>query len=132
MKTFTITSQPFYEQYNQCYKNILTINTEPQGPLKQYVRKINFPPLSPFQREGPCNPIPRCGLAIYNLNHFSCNIMTPNEIPELISFLQQNGYCIETQLTNMLNQSNIKLSNKSLVFNVTYYGENQPNFVYIR
>jgi hypothetical protein len=33
----------------------------------------------------------------------------------------------------MLNQSEVKLTNRKLVFNVTYYGEgNQPNIVYIR
>jgi hypothetical protein len=58
--------------------------------------------------------------------------MTPDEIPGLISFLQSNGYQIETQITNMLNQSEIKLSNQRLAFTVTYYGANQPNIVYMR
>lgn len=139
MKSFTITSQPFYDQYNQCYKNILTVNAMPKGPLHKFIRKINMPYLSPFQRESPCNPIPKCVLAIQNISadfacysKFGCDLMTPNEIPELISFLQHNGYQIETQITNMLNQSEVKLTNKRLVFNVTYYGENQPNITYIR
>ena len=54
------------------------------------------------------------------------------EIPDLISFLQANGYQIETQITNMLNQSEIKLSNKRLAFSATYYGANQPNITYMR
>jgi hypothetical protein len=58
--------------------------------------------------------------------------MTPNEIPDLISFLQANGYQIETQITNMLNQSEIKLSDKRLAFTATYYGDNQPNIMYMR
>lgn len=138
MKTFTITSQPYYDKYNQCYKNIMTVNAEPQGPFKQLVRKITFPKLSPFQVNSPCNPIEKCGFAIYNLepsyscNKSDCNLMTPNEIPYLVSFLQQNGYQIETQITNMLNQSSIKLTNKQLAFTATYYGENQPNIVYMR
>jgi hypothetical protein len=33
VKTFTITSQPYYDQYNECYKNILMVNAEPLGPL---------------------------------------------------------------------------------------------------
>ena len=113
MKTFTITSQSYYEQYNQCYKNILMVNVEPQGPLRRFVRRIKLPKLSPFQVEGPCNPIQKCGLALQGIN-YSCNntLMTPNEIPDLITFLLSNGYQIETQLTNMLNQSEIKLSDK--------------------
>jgi len=159
MKTFTITSQPFYDQYNQCYKNIMMINVEPQGPLRQLVRRTKLPRLSPFQREGPCNPIPQCGLALLSLagtnfgyfptpyinrntrpincnlciNYNSgCDLMTPNEIPDLITFLQSNGYQIETQITNMLNQSEIKLSNKLLAFTATYYGDNQPSIVYMK
>jgi hypothetical protein len=137
IKTFTITSQPFYDQYNQCYKNIMMVNVEPQGPLRRLVRRINFPRLSPFQREGPCNPIQKCGLAIQGLNYSGCNksgcdLMSPNEIPDLVSFLLENGYQIETQLTNMLNQSEIKLTEKRLAFTVTYYGANQPNIMYMR
>lgn len=140
IKTFTITTQPFYDQYNQCYKNIMMVNAEPRGPIRKIVRRIKLPRLSPFQREGPCNPIPKCGLALQSLNQYTscckinsgCNLMTPDEIPDLISFLISNGYQIETQLTNMLNQSDIKLSNRKLAFTVTYYGTNQPNITYIR
>lgn len=134
IKTFTITSQPYYDQYNQCYKNIMMVNVEPQGPLRRLVRRIKLPKLSPFQVEGPCNPIQKCGLALQGLNYSNCNnnLMTPNEIPDLISFLQSNGYQIETQLTNMLNQSELKLTDKRLAFTVTYYGANQPNIVYMR
>jgi hypothetical protein len=137
IKTFTITSQPFYDEYNQCYKNIMMVNVEPQGPLRRIVRKTKLPRLSPFQREGPCNPIQKCGLALQSLNNSGCsksgyNLMTPNEIPDLISFLQSNGYQFETQITNMLNQSEIKLTDKRLAFTVTYYGENQPNIIYMR
>ena len=142
LKTFTITSQPFYDQYNQCYKNIMMVNLEPQGPLRRLVRRTKLPKLSPYQREGPCNPIPKCGLAIMSLRageftQFHRQIcdnsyMTPDEIPDLITFLIGNGYQIETQITNMLNQSDIKLSNKKIVFTVTYYGASQPNITYIR
>lgn len=138
IKTFTITSMPFYDQYNQCYKNIMMVNVEPQGPLRRLVRRTKLNRLSPFQREGPCNPIQKCALAIQSLNNGQytdtgcCNLMTPDEIPDLISFLLANGYQIETQITNMLNQSEIKLSNKRLAFSVTYYGSNQPNITYMR
>ena len=131
--TFTITSQPFYDQYNQCYKNILTVNPEPRGPIRKIVRRIKLPKLSPFQRERPSNPIPQCALALQSL--IGCkgsNLMTPDEIPELITFLFENGYQIETQITNMLNQSEIKISNKKIAFTVTYYESLKPNITYMR
>ena len=137
--TFTITSQVYYDQYNQCYKNIMTINIIPPGPIKAIVRRIQFPKLSPFKQSTPCNPMQNCGYALSSLNGFGnqksscgCDLMTPDEIPELISFLLANGYQIETQITNLLNQSQLKLTNKKIVFTVTYYGENQPNITYMR
>lgn len=137
VNTFTITSQPYYDQVNQCYTNILIVNTEPIGPIRKHIRRIKLPKLSPFQREGQCNPIPQCGLAIQSLRKTEyitsyCDLMTPDEIPELITFLIGNGYQIETQITNMLNQNDIKLTNRKLAFTVTYYDTNQPNITYMR
>jgi hypothetical protein len=139
-KTFTITSQPFYDEYNKCYKNIMMVNVEPRGPIRRLVRRIKLPRLSPFStREVACNPIPQCGLALQSLigkvcckKNSGCELMTPDEIPDLITFLIGNGYQIETQITNMLNQSEIKLSNKKLCFTVSYYGGSQPNITYMR
>jgi hypothetical protein len=131
MNTFTVTTQPYYDPHNQCYKNILMVNIEPQGPLRRFVRRIQLPRLSPFQKEGPCYSVQKCGLAISGFTN-GCNLMTPDEIPILISFLQANGYQIETQITNMLNQSEVKINNKRVVFTVSYYGANQPSIVYMR
>lgn len=137
--TFTINTRPFYDQYNQCYKNVLTLDVEPCGPIRSLVRNIQFPRLSPFQQETPCNPIQKCGLVLQSLRpdgcckyNNGCNLMTPDEMPELISFLLGNRYQIETQITNMLNQSSVKQSNKKLNFVVTYYPTTQPNITYTR
>ena len=143
IKTFTITSMPYYDQYNQCYTNIMMVNAEPQGPLKTLVRRLQLPRLSPFQRDAPCNPIPKCALAIRSLfngyygggcckKNSGCDLMSPNEMPDLITFLLGNGYQLETQITNMLNQSSVKLTDRRVVFAVTYYGEGQPNITYMR
>ena len=147
--TFTITSQPFYDQFSQCYKNILMVNFEPRGPIRKFIRRIKLPKLSPFQTEGNCNYFSQCGLAIqslrgtnFGLNNFqytgcckissSCDLMTPDEIPNLISFLLSNGYQIESQFTNMMNLSEIKLNNSKIVFIVTYFGSNNANITYMR
>jgi hypothetical protein len=152
LKTFTISIRPFYDQYNKCYKNILIINGYPQGPLNTFVRRIQFNDLSPYQKYqnySPCNPIDKCGLALANIgplffntsesmsccNKISsgCDLMSPNEMNNLISFLLNNGYQIETQITNMLNNSSVKPNNLTKTgFTATYYGTNQPNITYMR
>lgn len=117
------------------------INIEPQGPLRSLVRRIKLPRLSPFDSiNNNCNYIQKCGLAIQNIANnginaginagVACDLMSPNDIPNLISFLLANGYQIDTQLTNMLNQS---LTNQRIVLTATYYGNsNQPSIVYMR
>ena len=147
--TFTITTRPYYDPYSQCYKNILLINIIPNGPLRLFVRRIKFPRLSTLHRnglgQGNCDNIANCGFVLhkfgfcndgqnigYNNYDSGCNLMTPNDIPDLITFLLSHGYQIETQITNMLNQSEVKLTNQRTVLSATYYGQNQPGVVYTR
>ncbi len=139
MNTFTISSIPYYNSYTQCYINVLSINIEPQGPLQKFVRRINFPKLSPYKVESTCNQNNNCGLVLTNLgiqtNNTNCcstDLLTPNNIPELISFLLSNGYQIETQITNMLQNSPVKINNNKLILTATYYSSNQPNITYTR
>ena len=128
-KTVTLFSQPFLDTYNQCYKNIVTINLIPQGPLAQFVRKVQFPPLSQFKQPGPCSRINNCGLALTALNNM-CNkgcsgFMVVDEVPNLLSFLMTNGYSINTSITKMLNTSDIRFETENankIICVVTYNG----------
>ena len=136
-RTFTITSSPYYDRCSQQYQNILMLNIEPDGPLRRFVRRIQLPRLTPFQTD---RSEEKCGLVITNFlnnNHNHNNnkngLMTPNDIPDLYSFLTANGYQIDTQLTNMMNQSQVKLTpGKQIVCLATYFGDKQPNIVYMK
>ena len=134
-KTVSLFSQPYLDQYNQCYKNIVTINLPPQGPLEALVRKVTFPPLSEFKQPGPCSPLKTCGLALISLgrcntnfnsnSNFCSDLMVVDEVPTLFSFLLSNGYSIDTSITKMLNESDIRFDtntgNKLICF-ITYNG----------
>ena len=114
-------------------KNIIVVNLTPQGPLADIVKLIKFPPLSEYKQPGPCSPLKQCGLALISLNtcHGCCNgkfgsdLMVVDEIPNLISFLVSNGYTVDTSITKMLNESDIKfdtnIGNKLICF-ITYNG----------
>jgi hypothetical protein len=136
-KTVTLFSQPFLDTYNQCYKNIVTINLMPQGPLAQIVRRVQFPPLSTFKQSGPCSRINNCGLALitlngffYNNNYNCCNkncsnLMVVDEVPGLMSYLMSNGYTINTSITKMLNTSDIRFETENankIICVITYNG----------
>lgn len=131
-KTISLFTQPYLDAYNKCYKNIVTINLLPQGPLQQLITRIKLNPLSSFKQQGPCNPIQKCDFALLSLGYAgnscgknSCNLMTPDEIPNLISYLLSSGYIIDTKITNMLNKSDIRFQtneSKTLITVVTYTG----------
>jgi|LakMenE29Apr09ns_1017244.scaffolds.fasta_scaffold03882_2 hypothetical protein len=131
MNTFTISCVPYYDRFNQCYKSILSVNGIPNGPLKKLVRRIEYNKLSPFQQDGPCYKYDKCKYAIIGGNK-CCEFMTNDEIYNLTNFLLSNGYQIENQLTNVLNNSEIKLSRNKLLYLVTYYENNPPQIVYMR
>ena len=131
-KTVSLFSQPFLDTYNKCYKNIVVINLQPQGPLADLVRITKFPPLSEFKTPGPCSPIKQCGYALMSLGgcnmgcgKFGEDLMVVDEVPNLISFLVSNGYTVDTSITKMFNQSEIRFDtntgNKLICF-ITYNG----------
>jgi hypothetical protein len=131
-KTVSLFSQPYLDTYNQCYKNIVVVNLKPQGPLADLVSFVKFPKLSEFKQEGPCNPIKQCGYALMSLGtcstgcgKFGSDLMVVDEIPTLISYLVSNGYTVDTSITKMFNQSEIRfdtnIGNKLICF-VTYNG----------
>jgi hypothetical protein len=93
------------------------INIIPEGPLKDFVRRIQLPRLSPFQYENYYRAIPKCG---YALTLDRCNLLTVNEIPELFSFLSESGYIIDTSVTNMMNLGDIRLTNRNIICFLKY------------
>ena len=55
---------------------------------------------------------------IYAINKISNpnELMEPNDIPELFSFLVANSYTIDTSITQMMQTSNVKMDNSILCF----------------
>jgi hypothetical protein len=117
-----LSTRVFLDTFNQCYKNIIVINLPPDGPLGQIVRRLQMPPLSPFNVPGPCcNRIgyKDCSLALLSLR--GCGgLMNDDEIPDLFSFLLSNGYKIDTSLTKMMNQSEVKINDTKILCFITY------------
>lgn len=125
-KTVSLFSQPYLDTINQCYKNIVVVNLKPKGPLGELVRLTKFPPLSEFKNSTPCSPIKQCGYALLSLDGFYNNeLMSVDEVPTLISYLVSNGYSVDTSITKMFNNSDIRFDtntgNKLICF-ITYNG----------
>uniref|UniRef100_A0A6C0BB69 Uncharacterized protein n=1 Tax=viral metagenome TaxID=1070528 RepID=A0A6C0BB69_9ZZZZ len=112
--TYLLTVEPFLDTCSENYRNIISINLPPQGPLGKYVVQVRRRRLSHFQ----CNEGGRCLLALLSFDRF--NLMRPDQMGDLTSFLLTNGYTIDTSLTNMMNESPVKMNNKTILFFITY------------
>ena len=131
---YSIVGAPFYDERNQCYKKIIRINKMPTGNLTQIVKRIRSPRLSHFDTYGEGNGYgggggggdccgsgsgnTPCIFAIFNPNHKN-KLLTVDELPDLMTFLVDNGYTIDTSITKMLMKSNVKPSN-DLICYVSY------------
>jgi len=126
-RSYMISTRVFLDTFNQCYKNIIVINLQPEGPLGKIVRRLQMPPLSPFNVQGPCCSKNSCALALLSLRR-TCGdgrggcLMSDDEIPDLFSFMLSNGYKIDTSLTKMMNQSEVKINDNKILCFITYSG----------
>ena len=112
---YLLSVEPFLYQHFKCYKQIITINIKPNGPLNTLVQRVNPPKLSPFKERSPCCDEPTCILAIKSINNPQ-NLMCVDELPSLITFLSTNQYEIDTSITKIMMKSDVKLKNKLLFF----------------
>jgi len=111
---YTLTTSIYLDNFDKNYKKIITINTKPLGALATYVKKINLPTVSSFKT----SYISSSNTCIYAINKISNpnELMEPNDIPELFSFLVANSYTIDTSITQMMQTSNVKMDNSILCF----------------
>ena len=116
---YSLVGAPFYDEINQCYKKIIRINKFPSGPLQQIVKRVRSTRLSQFDVFSYS-----CGTNAFNppCIFVVCNPLSPHqfltadELPELMSFLIDNGYKIDTSITKMLMKSNVKPSNDLICY----------------
>ena len=111
--------EPLLNTYCKTYQNVITLSSIPSGPLADLVTPISSAKLSPFQDSvGSCvfvllrYPKNVCGggrPSFKNSDYF----MGADDIPSVFSYLQSNGYSIDTDLTKMLNKSRITIGGVS-------------------
>lgn len=105
MNTYEISKFVFYEQNNYNYLNGLRMNTMPRGPLKNYIKKISKPKLSPFESfYEVANQEQRCYYQIYNMENPSQPLLE-NNISVLFNFLLLNNYTINTDITKIMKKN---------------------------
>ena len=113
-KTCTLYLEPMLNSYYKSYQNILTVSNIPDGPLADLIKQMSSPKLSPFQSMSAWSPPPvsrtaysqMCMLTLCrypnppNIKHAD-NFMYAADIPNVIGYLENNGYKIMTDMTKM-------------------------------
>lgn len=89
--------EPYLDRHCKQYKNILTLNEIPDGPLANMVVRIRIPIPSEFTSYQS----DRCKYAIKN----DCGkYMEIEHLPKLMSFMASSGYIVDYQMSKLLKQ----------------------------
>jgi hypothetical protein len=119
--SFVLYVEPILNTYFHVYQNVITLSTLPPGPLADMVTQISAPKLSPFQQTPPLSTSPyNCTFVLLRYPKQSgCSIkaadyfMTTEDIPAVLSYLEANGYTIDTAMTTMLLKSHVGIGGVS-------------------
>tara|TARA_B100001093_G_scaffold339441_2_gene324218 strand:- start:1641 stop:1991 length:351 start_codon:yes stop_codon:yes gene_type:complete len=108
---YQITSEVYLDLYNECYKNILVIYPKPKDPsLNAITKPITREKLSPFDDISPCCPRDRCMYAVVH-PYNKCELLCVNDIALLFSYLNENSYNINTDVTKIMLKSSVQIKN---------------------
>lgn len=86
--------EPYLDKLCKQYRNIITLDTMPTGPLAQKVAHIRIPNLSEFEYKET-----KCKFAILKDNG---KYMESSDLPALMSYMVSNGYIIDYKMTKLL------------------------------
>lgn len=104
------------------YRQIITINKEPSGPLQSRVKRIRWESLSPFDdslRRNCCGNYPQCIYAFPDPDNLGC-YLDVEKFSDLLEFLLSNGYTIDDTSTRLLSQTTNAVSMRNLICFIRY------------
>ncbi len=89
--------EPYLDRHCKQYKNIITLNEMPDGPLADRVVRVYIPSPSEFSAFKE----QRCKYAIKN----ECGkLLEIEQLPMLLSFLVSSGYNVDYNMSKLLKQ----------------------------
>lgn len=129
---YTLYREQYYDRVNREYKYILTINTLPEGPLKNHVKMMSIEDINNkiFSEK-------TCKLVIFNnelsndnnnsnnisksisknINNYQ-DIFEYENLADLINYLLENSYIIDETILNSINDKSLinETSKKIILF----------------
>jgi hypothetical protein len=118
---YILYNEIYYDSLCKEYYNILTLNKQPEGTLKDYTKLINITMPSTNDTYNT-----RCTIAItnnlLNINNHNnnnnkySNLLMLEDLNELTEFLINNAYIIDNSITKLYNNTNSNHNYKKLIY----------------
>ena len=95
--SYEVIISPYYNNLLQNYENILVLNQQPPGPLKDHVKRINIDNLSAFETFDERN-------CVYALTDFEYpnKLLSVDNVSQLLTFFNKNNYSVDYQITKLI------------------------------
>lgn len=104
----------YLNSFTGCYNNVVVLNKEPNGELKNSVKAISFKRLSPFKTFDCCNEFSKCQYVFVDKYG---DLMNINEIDRIVDIIINSGYEIDYELTKIMKKG--KTADGDLFFYIT-------------
>ena len=99
-KINTCSNNYSYSNGGGMYQKVITINHIPSGPLASYVKHVGVPKVSAFKY--PAGEYCKNVIMEKNGQYY----LTEQHLPELISFITENGYKIDESVNKIMHRNN--------------------------
>jgi hypothetical protein len=91
----------YLDKFDKCYKNIITINKNPNDiNLNNVLKQISRPKLSSFEGFDCCSNYNSCMLAF--IDPTTKEFLTEEHIDQIFSILIDNNYTLEYEMTKLI------------------------------
>lgn len=113
----TLYLEPVLNTYYKSYQNILTVNNIPDGPLASLIQRLNAQRLSTFK--GMSSQTCLFAICRYPMHNIKLedNFMYASDIPNVIGYLETNGYHIMTDMTKMAYKMPVDFAESATSYN---------------
>lgn len=107
---YAVYTTPYYDKSKQIYMDILIVEPRPAGKVRDLTRQITLPDLTP----NACNHC-QTSICVYALKKGDHELMSKEDMSQLMHIFNKEEFQIETQLTEMILHTGVTPKNKRLV-----------------
>ena len=111
---YSITSSIYLDKFKKCYNKVLTIKKMPTGELSNHIKCVQTNKLSPFKHENQCGryrPTQYIIMDSVREGGDSTKFLEIQDVTELFMFLSENDYTVDTSVTTIKQNSDVKIKN---------------------